>query len=104
MNSSVKILLFPSGFSHFCLFFFLVIHNSAAQITDPNEVRALNSVFQQWDVKANPRWWNISGEPCSGAAINATSLDDYNPAIKCDCSFENGSICHITELSVFAWT
>ncbi|KAJ0082634.1 hypothetical protein Patl1_11723 [Pistacia atlantica] len=65
-------------------------------------MKVLNSIFQQCDVQVNPRWWNISGEPCSGAAINAASLEDYNPAIKCNCSFENGSSCHITELTVFA--
>ncbi|KAJ0081114.1 hypothetical protein Patl1_11676 [Pistacia atlantica] len=102
--------LSSSGFSHFFffififIFFFLSFHNSIAQTatTDPNEVRALNSIFQQWDAQAAPGLWNISGEPCSAAAINATNLEDYNPAIKCDCSYENGSTCHITELRVFA--
>ncbi|KAJ0083175.1 hypothetical protein Patl1_11688 [Pistacia atlantica] len=61
-------------------------------------VRALNSIFQQRDVQVDPRWWNIRGEPYRGAAIKATSLEDYNLAIRYDCFFENGSICHITEL------
>ncbi|XP_044495501.1 probable LRR receptor-like serine/threonine-protein kinase At1g56140 [Mangifera indica] len=98
-----------SGFtSHFffCFIFIFLLefHGSIAQtaVTDPNEVRALNSIFQQWDAEAASGVWNISGEPCSGAAINATNLEDYNPAIKCDCSYDNGSTCHITELRVFA--
>ncbi|KAI3675658.1 hypothetical protein L1987_85250 [Smallanthus sonchifolius] len=43
--------------------------------------------------------WNLSGELCSGAAVDSTDLDsgDYNPGIKCDCSFPN-STCHITRL------
>ncbi|KAJ0082477.1 hypothetical protein Patl1_11708 [Pistacia atlantica] len=75
---------------------------ASSQHKSSRPVRALNSTFQRWDVQANPRWWNISAKPCSGAAIDAASLEDYNPATKCDCSFENGSTWHITELSVFA--
>ncbi|KAJ0081592.1 hypothetical protein Patl1_11715 [Pistacia atlantica] len=75
---------------------------ASSQHKSSRPVRALNSTFQRWDVQADPRWWNISAEPCSGAAINAASLEDYNPATKCDCSFENGSTWHITDLSVFA--
>ncbi|KAI3675666.1 hypothetical protein L1987_85258 [Smallanthus sonchifolius] len=43
--------------------------------------------------------WNLSGEVCSGAAVDSTDYDsrDYNPGIKCDCSFPN-STCHITRL------
>ncbi|GJZ64569.1 probable LRR receptor-like serine/threonine-protein kinase [Tanacetum coccineum] len=45
--------------------------------------------------------WNISGELCSGAAVDFTDFDlgDYNPAIKCECDFPN-STCHITKLKV----
>ncbi|KAI7745725.1 hypothetical protein M8C21_022202, partial [Ambrosia artemisiifolia] len=47
--------------------------------------------------------WNLSGEPCSGAAVDSTDIDslEYNPGIKCDCSFPN-STCHITRLKVYA--
>ncbi|KAJ0508737.1 hypothetical protein HanRHA438_Chr11g0496571 [Helianthus annuus] len=43
--------------------------------------------------------WNLSGEPCSGAAVDSTTFDSkaYNPGIKCDCSISN-STCHITQL------
>ena len=65
-------------------------------------VRALNSVFQKWGISAQPHQWNISGEPCSGAAIDSTNFDDpnQNPFIKCDCSFNYSSTCHITQLYV----
>ncbi|KAI6684278.1 hypothetical protein NL676_030191 [Syzygium grande] len=68
--------------------------------TDPLEVRALNRVFQQWNLTAPPNLWNISGQPCSGVALSETRIDDmgYRPGIKCDCSYNNGSTCHITQL------
>ncbi|KAF8408663.1 hypothetical protein HHK36_004726 [Tetracentron sinense] len=66
-------------------------------------VRAINSIFQQWGISATAGW-NISGEPCSGIAIDSTSLESQtlNPGIKCDCSANNGSTCHITQLKAYA--
>lgn len=63
-------------------------------------VRALNTVFQKWGLKAIEGQWNISGEPCSGAAIDDTTFDNsaFNPFIKCDCSFSSGTLCHILQL------
>nr|XP_048330579.1 probable LRR receptor-like serine/threonine-protein kinase At1g56140 [Ziziphus jujuba var. spinosa] len=49
--------------------------------TDPSEVRALNAIFEQWNLKAEEHW-NISGEPCSGTAIDSTPVDNYDPFIK----------------------
>ncbi|KAJ4980471.1 hypothetical protein NE237_031308 [Protea cynaroides] len=60
-------------------------------------MRALNSIFRQWGIKASAKW-NISGEPCSGIAIDSTSFNSFNPAIKCDCSYNNDTACHITKL------
>ncbi|ONI11391.1 hypothetical protein PRUPE_4G104500 [Prunus persica] len=76
---------------------------SMAQKTDPSEVRALNSIFQQWDTQAVPGLWNISGDPCSGSAVNGTPFEDpaNNPSIKCDCTYEKNTTCHITLLRVF---
>ncbi|XP_017980176.1 PREDICTED: probable LRR receptor-like serine/threonine-protein kinase At1g56130 isoform X2 [Theobroma cacao] len=80
--------------------------NQSQPPTDPAEVRALNSIFQKWGISARRNQWNISGEPCSGAALDSDSTDinndDYNPFVKCNCSFNNGSTCHITHLKVFA--
>ncbi|KAF7141147.1 hypothetical protein RHSIM_Rhsim06G0143400 [Rhododendron simsii] len=69
--------------------------------TPASEVSALNSVFSQWNISANLTQWNISGEPCSGAAVDLTSIADvvYNPGIKCQC---DGTTCHITKLKVYA--
>ncbi|TYI04959.1 hypothetical protein ES332_A10G055100v1 [Gossypium tomentosum] len=73
--------------------------------TDPSEVRALNAIFQQWETQA-PEGWNISGEPCSGVALSQSDsvFEDSanNPSIRCDCSFENSTLCHITRLRVFS--
>ncbi|CAN6684633.1 unnamed protein product [Malus baccata var. baccata] len=72
--------------------------------TDPSEVRALNSIFEQWDTQAAPGLWNISGEPCSGSAINDTEFENThnNAAIVCNCTYDNNATCHITKLSVYA--
>ncbi|KAF0924762.1 hypothetical protein E2562_014561 [Oryza meyeriana var. granulata] len=70
--------------------------------TDPIEVSALNMIMGRWGVKASSEW-NISGEPCSGVASDKSNWDNYpkNPAIKCDCSYNNNTICHIIKLRVY---
>ncbi|KAF7139979.1 hypothetical protein RHSIM_Rhsim06G0241100 [Rhododendron simsii] len=73
--------------------------------TPASEVNALNSVFSQWGISANRSVtkWNISGEPCSGGAVDSTSMldGDYNPGIKCRC---DGTTCTIIELKVYAFS
>ncbi|XP_052177926.1 probable LRR receptor-like serine/threonine-protein kinase At1g56140 isoform X2 [Diospyros lotus] len=76
---------------------------AAANATTPlSEVNALNSVFRKWGISASNQW-NLSGEPCTGAAIDETSIEvtngNYNPGIKCECG---ASTCHITKLKVYA--
>ncbi|XP_042457570.1 probable LRR receptor-like serine/threonine-protein kinase At1g56140 isoform X1 [Zingiber officinale] len=69
---------------------------------DPVEALALNTIFGRWGLKAQSTW-NISGELCNGVAIDSTILDGdiFNPGIKCDCSYNNGTICHIDQLRIF---
>ncbi|XP_052154679.1 probable LRR receptor-like serine/threonine-protein kinase At1g56130 [Oryza glaberrima] len=70
--------------------------------TDPVEAAALNTILGRWGKKASPEW-NISGELCSGFAADKTDWDNYrdiNPFIKCDCTFNNNTLCHITRLRV----
>ncbi|KAL0320981.1 UNVERIFIED_CONTAM: putative LRR receptor-like serine/threonine-protein kinase [Sesamum radiatum] len=69
--------------------------------TDPLQARALNAMFQRWGRSATSNW-NISGELCSGVAIDGTAVGTLNPGIKCDCSYNNRSTCHITALRVYA--
>ncbi|KAK9275747.1 hypothetical protein L1049_023016 [Liquidambar formosana] len=100
-------LWFVCAFYGVCIFsLFDISHaqNATASTTDPSEVAALNSVFQQWKISAANQEWNTSGDPCSGTAIDSTNFDTttYNPFIKCDCSYNNNSTCHITHLKVYA--
>ncbi|KAJ0081258.1 hypothetical protein Patl1_11744 [Pistacia atlantica] len=69
-----------------------------------DNVRALNSIFQQWDTQAVEGLWNLTGDPCTGSAVNGTDFEDpdNNPAIRCDCSYDSNSTCHITQLRVYA--
>ncbi|KAJ9168565.1 hypothetical protein P3X46_020070 [Hevea brasiliensis] len=97
-----------SSSAHFCLFVIFIFlcfpfYDAQNATTDPSEVRALNLLLGGWDAQA-VALWNISGEPCSGSAINATDFKDgdNNPAIKCDCSYNNNNTCHITQLRVYA--
>ncbi|GMI93620.1 hypothetical protein like AT1G56145 [Hibiscus trionum] len=79
--------------------------NAQNPATNPSEVRALNSIFQQWDLQAGDTW-NISGDPCSGVALNqidSVFVDpSNNPAIRCDCSFNDSTVCRIIRLKVLA--
>ncbi|OMP12633.1 hypothetical protein COLO4_02939 [Corchorus olitorius] len=71
-----------------------------------NTVRALNSIFEKWDTQApsSNLLWNTTGDPCSGLALSQSDSDfedgDNNPAIRCDCTFQNNTLCHITRLSI----
>ncbi|KAL3820918.1 hypothetical protein ACJIZ3_006823 [Penstemon smallii] len=67
---------------------------------DPSEARAINSIFRQWGITARAGW-NISGELCSGTAIDDTTLD-FSPGIQCDCSYNNRTTCHVTNLRVYS--
>ncbi|GAU32798.1 hypothetical protein TSUD_152470 [Trifolium subterraneum] len=78
---------------------------TAKATTDPYEAGAINSIFSKWRIldKVDNTQWNISGEICSGAAIDTTTtIDDgtYNPFIKCDCSFNKKTTCRITALNL----
>ncbi|KAJ1272795.1 hypothetical protein BS78_06G228900 [Paspalum vaginatum] len=94
------------------LLLLLVILSGAAEAqtaattrTDPTEAAALNAVFAKLSLTASSAW-NISGDPCTGAATDATAIDDnpnFNPAIKCECATQNNStVCHVTKLKIYA--
>ncbi|CAH1419858.1 unnamed protein product [Lactuca virosa] len=78
----------------------------AQTTTDPAEARVIHAMFSQWGIPesaATARGWNLSGDPCTGAAVDSTNFNDgnYNPGIKCNCNFPN-STCHITALKLYA--
>ncbi|KAJ0086997.1 hypothetical protein Patl1_06846 [Pistacia atlantica] len=68
---SVIVCLFVS-----CIFVdLLVLHVAQTQAqptTAPHEVGTLNALYEKWGISANQNQWNISGEPCSGAAIDVS--------------------------------
>ncbi|KAI4333318.1 hypothetical protein L6164_018146 [Bauhinia variegata] len=96
------------GFAVAAVFIFnLAEAQDANATTDPAEARALNSIFNKWGILASTvqsNGWNVSGELCSGRATDDTVIDDqnYNPLIKCSCSFDNATTCRITALKVYA--
>jgi hypothetical protein len=60
----------------------------------------VNALFAMLGVTASSGW-NISGDPCTGIATDATNIDDNptaNPAIKCECTAQNNTVCHVTKL------
>nr|GEW87399.1 probable LRR receptor-like serine/threonine-protein kinase At1g56140 isoform X2 [Tanacetum cinerariifolium] len=64
-------------------------------------MRALNTIFQKWDIQIPRNLWNISGEPCTGTALGPDFDKDYNnPSIECNCTFDSNTTCHITKLKV----
>ncbi|ERN14804.1 hypothetical protein AMTR_s00032p00079260 [Amborella trichopoda] len=80
-----------------------LVCTSEAQTLDPKEVMALRSISEKWGLSSSVSW-NISGEPCSGTAIDNSKIEDpnNNPAIKCDCRANNGTTCHIKEMKVYS--
>ncbi|GMI93626.1 hypothetical protein like AT1G56145 [Hibiscus trionum] len=92
-------------FLYFLIVFFLCNKSSNAQnaTTDPSEVRAINSISGQWFIYPLDQW-NISGEPCSGVALRQSDSVFEDPVlgsdIRCDCSFNDRTVCHITRLSL----
>ncbi|KAL8162094.1 hypothetical protein V2J09_013583 [Rumex salicifolius] len=68
------------------------------------EVKAFNTIFSKLGITSNIKW-NTTEDPCSGVAVeDSITIDDtsHNPFIKCDCSFDNGTTCHITALKIYA--
>uniref|UniRef100_A0ACD5V4I0 Uncharacterized protein n=1 Tax=Avena sativa TaxID=4498 RepID=A0ACD5V4I0_AVESA len=69
------------------------------------DAAALNAVFAKLGQKAGPSW-NISGDPCTGAATDNTNIDNsdiFKAAIKCEvCTGGNTSVCRITRLKIYA--
>ncbi|CAI9108037.1 OLC1v1007547C1 [Oldenlandia corymbosa var. corymbosa] len=75
--------------------------NAKEKISLGNTARLVNSIFQKLNVPA-PTGWNISGELCTGSAVDSTTdIQSLDVGIKCDCSHNNGTLCHITGLRLF---
>ncbi|XP_034697192.1 probable LRR receptor-like serine/threonine-protein kinase At1g56140 [Vitis riparia] len=87
----------------FSFFLLLLFQKSPAQnaTLDPSEVETLNFLFNKWNMTST-EFWNMSGDPCSGPPITPSQYDDiyYKQAIKCNCTFNDNTTCHITHLKV----
>ncbi|KAI3754021.1 hypothetical protein L2E82_26108 [Cichorium intybus] len=87
------------------------VAQAQSMITDPAEARVINAMFSQWGIPekaVTDMGWNMSGDICSGAAVNESQfyagdsnpdIKDYNPGITCDCGY---TTCHITALRVYS--
>ncbi|THF96051.1 hypothetical protein TEA_023699 [Camellia sinensis var. sinensis] len=81
------------GFSLMLLSMLQIV--ASQQVTDPNEVEALNKIISHWNLGTK---LNISGvDPCTQNATWAP--DSANPQIACHCA---GTTCHVTRLKVYA--
>ncbi|RWW10435.1 hypothetical protein GW17_00026020 [Ensete ventricosum] len=62
------------------------------------QVAAINAILGRWGRTASA--WNISGEPCTGTALDSGDIvnPNVNPGLKCVCSDDNATTCHITQL------
>lgn len=68
---------------------------ASQQVTDPNEVEALNKIISHWNLGTK---LNFSGvDPCTQNATWAP--DSANPQIACHCP---GTTCHVTKLKIYA--
>ncbi|KAH6796378.1 hypothetical protein C2S51_037364 [Perilla frutescens var. frutescens] len=73
--------------------------NATTPVTDPSEARAIDAIFRRWRIRSNDKW-NITGDICSGIASDSTTPLDYSPGIKCDCSYNATTLCHVYSLRV----
>ncbi|KAI7987500.1 putative LRR receptor-like serine/threonine-protein kinase [Camellia lanceoleosa] len=81
------------GFSLMLLSMLQIV--ASQQVTDPNEVEALNKIISHWNLGTK---LNFSGvDPCTQNATWAP--DSANPQIACHCA---GTTCHVTRLKIYA--
>eukprot|EP00253_Pinus_taeda_P031668 PITA_31668 len=85
----------------YCVTLFQRVQSAA--VTDPIEVKVIKSLAQKWNIESSATW-NLTGDPCTGLAIDSTPITDLhmNPAFKCDCTFNNRKTCHIIQMKVYA--
>uniref|UniRef100_A0A0D3GXB1 LRR receptor-like serine/threonine-protein kinase n=1 Tax=Oryza barthii TaxID=65489 RepID=A0A0D3GXB1_9ORYZ len=62
---------------------------------------ALSAILGRWGTKPPKTWNTTGGDPCTGTAVDDTDIDNnpiVNPGIKCDCTYNNNTVCHIIKL------
>ncbi|KAL0909426.1 hypothetical protein M5K25_020296 [Dendrobium thyrsiflorum] len=111
MASSKFLISLRHLISSCCCFFFLLCffflfsercrcQASAVSKIDPIEARAVNTILHRW--KQTELWLRENnGELCSNNTVDY-EIADFTPVIECDCTFHNGTLCHVTRFEVSA--
>ncbi|XP_019072671.1 probable LRR receptor-like serine/threonine-protein kinase At1g53440 isoform X2 [Vitis vinifera] len=89
MDSSSLLLLLLLGF--FCSSEF----TSHAQLIPKDEVQTLRTIFK----KLNYKYWNISQASCN-RDFNRTIDDNSYSNVTCNCTFNEGTVCHVTNIQL----
>eukprot|EP00261_Vitis_vinifera_P031433 XP_019072676.1 PREDICTED: probable LRR receptor-like serine/threonine-protein kinase At1g53430 isoform X2 [Vitis vinifera] len=89
MDSSSLLLLLLLGF--FCFSEF----TSHDQLIPKDEVQTLRTIFK----KLNYKYWNISQASCS-RDFNRTIDDNSYSNVTCNCTFNEGTVCHVTNIQL----
>nr|CAN81779.1 hypothetical protein VITISV_034284 [Vitis vinifera] len=66
-----------------------------AQLLPEDEVQTLETIA----TRLNNRYWNISQTSCAGG-FNVNFTSNYFSNVTCDCTFENSTVCHVTNIQL----
>ncbi|GAV60690.1 Pkinase_Tyr domain-containing protein/Malectin domain-containing protein/LRR_8 domain-containing protein [Cephalotus follicularis] len=88
-------IVFVLVFGAVVLNFFVGI-GSKAQVLPPEEVLALRTIA----TKLHNGYWNISESSCTNGGFNRNFTTDFYSNVTCDCSLENGTVCHVTNIQL----
>eukprot|EP01018_Ginkgo_biloba_P000737 Gb_02003 [translate_table: standard] len=73
----------------------LQLRSEAAPVTDPIEIQALKTIAQ----KLGKTDWDFNVDPCGGKSwITQESQNNFQNNVTCNCSFNNGTVCHVTNI------
>ncbi|KAF8035273.1 hypothetical protein BT93_C1331 [Corymbia citriodora subsp. variegata] len=68
-----------------------------AQLLPQEEVDTLNTIA----TKMQNKYWNVSETSCSGGTgLNVTVTSGIISNVTCNCSFNNGTVCHVTNIQL----
>ncbi|KAL8087885.1 hypothetical protein AgCh_037864 [Apium graveolens] len=77
---------------------FLSCFRSDAQLLPAQEVQALQKISSKLN---NKHWKPLNQTSCSRPGdFNVTFRDDIFSNVRCDCSFNNNSVCHVTHIEM----
>ncbi|XP_030461525.1 probable LRR receptor-like serine/threonine-protein kinase At1g53430 [Syzygium oleosum] len=75
-----------------------VVFGCDARLLPPDEVDTLKTIA----TKMKNKYWNVTETSCSdGIGLNVTTLPPgMTSNVTCDCSFDNGTVCHVTRIQL----